>query len=301
VKGRIRRALRRAQRRINAALGRATGFEIRKVGARRRYRPPDSRARLLSRPTFILSTVRSGSTLLRVLLNSHSQICAPGEFSLRDLAVSSKGKHMEKAMSEIGLDERQLEYVLWDWILNRELEESGKRHLVRKTPTDVFIADRIVECWPDARFIFLLRHPAAVARSRQAVRPQDTPERNARMVLRYAKALEDARSQYDGITVRYEDLTLDPRAVTQEICSFLGLPWEPQMLDYGRFGHGSYRAGLGDWKDKIRSGQVQPPAPPPPDEEIPPELREVCVAWGYAREPAPASSERVEVPEAPAS
>jgi hypothetical protein len=185
--------------------------------------------------------------------------------------------------------------VLWDWILNRELEESGKRQLVRKTPSDVFIADRIVECWPDARFIFLLRHPAAVARSRHAVRPNDTVERNLSMVLRYANALEEARNRYEGITVRYEDLTADPRAVTQELCAFLGVQWEPRMLEYGRFGQGSYRAGLGDWKEKIRSGRVQAATPPPRDGEIPPELRDVCIAWGYAAESVP--PQPVEVPE----
>lgn len=278
----IRRVIRRVTRSFNALLARTTGFELRRIGARRRYRPPSSRGRLLTEPTFILCTVRSGSTLLRVLLDSHSQICAPNELSLRDLSVASKSRYSDKALGEFGLDARQLEYVLWDWVLHRELEESGKPHLVRKTPSDVFIVDRIVECWPDARFIFLLRHPAAIARSRHALRPQDSDERNATMVLRYGKALEDARARYPGITVRYEDLTADPRAVTQQLCRFLGVRWEQGMLDYGRSDHGRYRSGLGDWKEKIRSGQVQPPDPLPAEDEISPALRPLSAAWGYA-------------------
>jgi hypothetical protein len=277
----IRKVVRRAKRALNALLGRLTGFEFRKIGARRRYRPPTSRGRLLTAPTFVLCSVRSGSTLLRVLLDSHSQICSPHELSMRDLTVTAKSDYSLKALGEIGLDPRQLEYVLWDWVLHRELEESGKPHLVRKTPSDVFIVDRILECWPDARFIFLLRHPAAIARSRHALRPQDTDERNATMVLRYGKALEEARRRYPGITVRYEELAADPRAVTQELCRFLGVRWEPGMLDYGRSDHGRYRSGLGDWKEKIRSGQVQPPDPPPAEEEIPAALRPLSAAWGY--------------------
>jgi len=226
--------------------------------------------------------VRSGSTLLRVLLDSHSEICAPPEIHLRDLSVTPGTRYAEAALREVGLDARQLEYVLWDWVLHRELEESGKRLLVNKAPSNVFIADRIAECWPDARFVFLLRHPGAAAQSRHAVRPKDTAERNAAKILKYGEALEDARRRHPGLTVRYEDLVADPAAVIKDVCAFLGIEWEPTMLDYGRFPHGHYRPGLGDWKEKIRSGQVQPLEPAPAPEEVPPALLELCAAWGYA-------------------
>jgi hypothetical protein len=283
---------------LNAALARMTGFEVRRPGARARYRPPSTRSRLLTAPAFILSTVRSGSTLLRVVLDSHSQICAPQEIHLRDLAVKPASAYVERALEEIGLDGEQLEYVLWDWILNRELQESGKRHLVHKAPRDVFIADRIKECWPDARFIYLLRHPAAVAKSRHELRPDDASERNLKMVLRYGQALESARSRYDGITVHYEDLAANPKAVTRKLCDFLDVRWERRMLDYGRFDHGRYRVGLGDWKDKIKSGRVQPAPPPPAEDDIPPELRPLCVAWGYLQVERRASTQPpVEAPQ----
>jgi hypothetical protein len=268
---------------LNAGLSRTTGLELRKAQAipRRRskiLRPGD---RLLEAPAFILCTVRSGSTLLRTILDSHSRVHSPHELHLRDLAVTSKSEYSDRSLEEIGLDARLLEYLLWDRLLHRELEQSGKQQLVNKTPSDVFIADRIIECWPDARFIFLLRHPLAVARSRHELRPQDTEERNLKMVLRYGNAVEAARQAYPGITVRYEDLAADPTTVVQELCGFLGLPWEPEMLEYGRFSHGRYKPGLGDWKDKIRSGSVQPPAPLPPADEIPPALRSLSTAWGY--------------------
>lgn len=279
-----RRTLGRIKRAFNAALRRVTGLEVRRVGGRRRYRPPDSRARLLTAPTFLLSTVRSGSTLVRVLLDSHSEVCAPQELNLRDLKVSTHDEYAEKSLEEFGLDTSQLEYVLWDWVLHRELEESGKKHLVSKAPRNVFVADRIVECWPDARFIFLLRHPGAIARSRHALREQDTDERNAKMVRRYGDALQRARERYDGLTIRYEELAADPLPVTRQLCDFLGVAFEPAMLEYGRFDHGRYRPGIGDWKEKIKSGEVQPPEPPPPADEIPAELHALCVAWGY--EPA---------------
>jgi LPS sulfotransferase NodH len=282
---------------INRGVTRVTGYELRKAGAgaRRHKRVAGEQGdRLLEAPAFVICSVRSGSTLLRVLLDSHSRIHSPQELHLRDLTVKVKTEYATKALGEIGLGEEQLRFLLWDRLLQRELAAAGKQILVNKTPNDVFIADLIARCWPDARFIYLLRHPGAIARSRQETRPQDAPERNVRMVLRYGNAIEQARAAHPGLTVRYEELTADPRAVTRRLCAFLGVQWEPAMLDYGRFDHGRLKPGLGDWKAKIKSGEVQQADPPPPLDQMHPALHELCVAWGYESAPAlqPASRNR---------
>jgi hypothetical protein len=284
------------KRRMNAALVRATGYQLSKPkhvrtaaeerALRRRLRPGD---RLLTAPAFVLCSVRSGSTLLRVLLDSHSKICSPHELHLRDISVGLRTPYVERSLGEIGLEPRRLEHLLWDRMLHRELQEAGKEVLVNKTPSDVFITDRIRECWPDARFIFLLRHPLAIARSRNAARPQDSEARNLKMVLRYCDAIEAARHTYDGVTVRYEDVTADPARETRRICEFLGLEWEADMLRYGEFDHGRMRPGLGDWSEQIKSGRIQPPKPLPAPDEVPEALRSLTEAWGYptATTPAP--------------
>ena len=279
------------KRTVNRALTRTTGLELRRAEPepvrrprRKRGRPGVMRPgdRLVTAPTFILCTLRSGSTLLRVLLDSHSQLHAPHEIHLRYISVSLDAKWSQRSMREMGLDAKDLEYLLWDRILHRELTASGKPHLVTKTPNDVFIADRIRECWPDSRFVFLLRHPAMIARSRaKLLKPDADPERNVELIRRYCEALEAARQAHDGLTVRYEELTTDARGQTQRVCEFLGVPWEAGMLDYGRFEHGRMKAGLGDWAEKIKTGQIQAPEPPPAPEDVPPPLREVAAAWGY--------------------
>ena len=288
------------KRRVNQTLSRTTGYELRKsdsssgseAGPRRRrgrfgeLRPGD---RLVAAPVFVLCTLRSGSTLLRVILNSHSQIHAPHELHLRYISVSLDRKWSERSMKEMGLHQSGLEYLLWDRLLHRELSASGKRMIVDKTPNNVFIADRIRECWPDARFIFLLRHPAAIARSRRELLPDDTDDdKNVDLIRRYCAALESARQTYDGLTVRYEDITADPDATTRRLSEFLGVEREPGMLDYGQFDHGRYRSGLGDYADKIKSGEIQPADPPP--EHVPEALREACAAWGYSTGSAEAPS-----------
>jgi sulfotransferase family protein len=281
--------------RINRLL-RPTGLEL--APAQRR-KPPPRRARgvasnplhdrLIVAPVFILASIRSGSTLLRVLLNSHSQLHAPHELHLRGMRVELASRYVVRAMRELGLDETALDYLLWDRLLHWELTRSGKKYIVEKTPSDVFIWRRIAECWPDARFIILLRHPVAIARSRQLAWRHEADEDNLTKVLRYMNRVEKARRNLDALTVRYEDLTADPERVTQDVCAFLGVEWEPEMLDYGRVDHGRYEAGLGDWGERIKSGEILPPRPLP-DGDIPERLLRLCRAWGYVEKPAAAGS-----------
>jgi hypothetical protein len=280
------------RKRLNRLLVRATGYELHSAGSAKTARKakrqaarvsaePQPEDRLVKAPVFILCTLRSGSTLLRVLLDSHSQLHSPQELHFRYIAVGLAAKWSERSMAELGLGARTLEYLLWDRVLHRELTASGKPHIVCKTPNDVFIADRLAECWPDARFIFLLRHPAAILQSRQALGGNIDSEENLKLIKSYCEALEGARQNLDGFTVRYEELTEDPTRVPREICAFLGVPWEAEMLDYGRFDHGRYRAGLGDWKDMIKSGEVRSAKPLPAPEDVPPALRDIAETWGY--------------------
>jgi LPS sulfotransferase NodH len=261
---------------LNDALTRATGYQLQRArgGAAKRLRGGD---RLIEAPVFVICTLRSGSTLLRVLLDSHSQIRSPHELHLRYVSVHFDQKWSERSMKELGLDTRAADYLLWDRLLHRELTASRKSIIADKTPNNVFIVDRLREAWPDARFIFLLRHPGAIARSRQKYKGEGADD----LIIKYVEALEAARQTYDGHTVRYEDLTADPERELRKICDFLGVPYEATMLDYGQFDHGRYKSGLGDWNEKIKSGAIQPPEPPPPLEEIDPALREMCAKWGY--------------------
>lgn len=295
-------------RQLNRALGRLTGLQIRRAskphrkktkaaapavrpGRRPDYRPPANPQvdRLIRQPVFLITPVRSGATLLRMLLGGHSRLHAPHELHVRRLEVSAGTELAVEAMNELDLHRSDLEHLLWDRVLHRELVRSGKDVLVEKTPNNAFAYQRIAACWPDARFVFLLRHPASIAQSWYEADPSGrTPDEAALQALHYTRATERARCELPGHVVRYEDLTTDPESVLRSICGFLGIEYEPGMLDYGAREEGELPKGLGDWKEKIRSGRVQEGRALPEPAEVPEALREISTAWGYLDAPADA-------------
>jgi hypothetical protein len=237
--------------------------------------------RLVSEPIFILSYMRSGSTLLRMVLDSHSKLCAPHELHLTSVRVRFLPPS-DKAMSEIGLSGRDLENLLWDRVLFDQLAKSGKKHIIDKTPGNSLWWRRIHNHWPNAKFIILYRHPLRVLESWANARPEIPRDEVVEQMHRFAEALENAYQNHGGLIVRYEDLTRDPAAVSQKICAYLGVPWEPQMIAYGEQDHGgSYVRGLGDWSDKIQSGTIAPAPPDPEPEDVPDDIKEICRLMGY--------------------
>jgi hypothetical protein len=272
---------------INSVLVRATGYHLARPRTGRVWKlPPGGGGRLLKEPVFIFSAPRSGSTLLRAILGSHSGLYAPPELPLAQLEVRADTQWIKASMDGLQLTIDDLEHMLWDRVLAESLQRSGKPRLVVKTPSNVLIWDRIAACWPDAKFVYLLRHPAAVVASLHAsFNPEWHPGKDGSVdesvakVVRYMTTLEQARETRDGCTVRYEELTGSPDTVVRDLCGFLGVPFEPGMLDYGKFEHDGFTAGLGDSSLNIRSGRIQPPTPIP--DEVPAELSGLCGTLGY--------------------
>ena len=279
--------------RVNATLRRA-GYQItRPPGHPARKMAPPEGSRLLTAPVIVLSPARAGSTLLRMILDSHSALYAPPELPLAQLTVRAETSWIRASLKDLQLTAQEVNYLLWDRVLADALSRSDKPTIVVKTPSNVLVWREIAECWPDARFIFLLRHPASAVASLNASfdaawHPGESGSlaESASKALRYMTSLEEARRALPGHTVRYEDLTAEPETQARQLCEFLGLPFEPGMLEYGQFGHGRVGTGLGDASAKLKSGRIQSATLPPlglapGSDGFPPELVQMCAAWGY--------------------
>jgi hypothetical protein len=271
---------------LNSVLVRATGYHLSRPIADRTWKLPPGGGRLLTAPVFVFSAPRSGSTLLRAIFGSHSELYAPPELPLKHLGVRADTKWIEASLDGLELTVEDLEHMLWDRVLADVQQRSGKPRIVVKTPSNVLVWERIAACWPDAKHVFLLRHPAAaVASLHSSFDPAWRPEDDGRLDdsvtrgLRYMTAVEQAREALPGFTVRYEELTTAPETVVRDLCGFIGVPFQPDMLEYGRFDHAGFTPGLGDSSLNIRSGRIQPPTPIP--DQVPAELAGICASWGY--------------------
>jgi hypothetical protein len=263
---------------------RAQGGHTRRYLYRRRnalsraWREERDHNRLVPDPVFIMCSVRSGSTLLRSVLDTHTQICAPHELHLNTMRVSTPRDYAIDSWRTLGYEITDLENMLWDRALHRMLVASSKRIVVDKTPQNAAIWPRIRQFWPQARYIHLRRHPVGVLESLMNARPDKSVEENTSLVLEYCWQLDSAREALPGPTVRYEDLTADPERVTRELCEYLEVGWQRRMLQYKK---GAFKGGLGDWSANIKSGRIQPARALPAPDEVPPALRKQARAWCY--------------------
>lgn len=234
--------------------------------------------RLVSDPVFLLSSVRSGSTLLRSMLDTHSQIVAPHELHLGTMRVVSDKQYTIDSWQHLELSLEDIQNVLWDRALHLMMVRGAGRIVVDKTPQNVEIWRRIHAFWPQARYLHLRRHPGSVYESLVDARPDQPNEAHVANVLRYGRWLDEARAALPGPTVRYEDLTADPEGTLREVCRYLGVRYQAKMLTYRRSGN---MGGLGDWSEKIRSGRVQQHRPLPSLDKVPIELHPLIKAWNY--------------------
>ena len=212
-------------------------------------------------PFFIVGSGRSGSTLLRMILASHSRIAIPPETWFVRLVV--KQFPLDRGLSPAELD-RALEIITshYRWpdmdvntdeylaevraldrphirqvvesIYRRHLDEAGKSRWGDKTPGYIEVIPQLAKVFPGAKFIHLVRDGRDVVRSFRATGWYGPwLHSNAAEWLESLEYDEQwSRSPLAGciLTVRYEDLVLKTEECVQGICAFLGEEFEPQML-----------------------------------------------------------------------
>ncbi|HWU88068.1 MAG TPA: alpha/beta fold hydrolase, partial [Kofleriaceae bacterium] len=214
---------------------------------------------------FILSSPRSGSTLLRAMLAGHARLFAPPELHLlpfstmrqREEALGSThlGEGLQRAIMELlGADadaarEVLREMVVDDYPIHRVyawlLDHAGGRLLVDKSPTyglELSTLHRAEALFAHARYVHLVRHPQAVTESFARMRLHKLfPEvvGSAEQVGEHVWYVTNANigqflSTVDTarhLRLRYEDLVGDPAAQIAAICATLDLAPEAAMLD----------------------------------------------------------------------
>ena len=113
-------------------------------------------------------------------------------------------------------------------------ERFGKLRWGDKTPIYVRQMELIQQLLPEASFVHIIRDGRDVALSSKDLWfGPDSVEETARW---WRSWVEEARQQAQNldhyIEIRYEDLVVDTELTLKEVCHFVGLDWDPIMLDY---------------------------------------------------------------------
>ncbi|MAE59840.1 MAG: sulfotransferase family protein [Planctomycetaceae bacterium] len=231
----------------------------------------DQTYRMIERPTFLVGAERSGTTLLRLMIDHHPSIAWSREFEYAVDHIPPRGwPDLDEYYHQIEMDrvfrdynftiDRSLNYPqLIDSFLVQLRQRSGKR-LIGATVHRHF--DRLLDIWPDARFIRLLRDGRDVAVS---VIGMDWASQTYTGCQRWIDAellwqkLAAQIPESRRVDVVFEQLIRDPKASLQPVCDLLEVPYDPAMLDYPN--DTTYSAPdvkiIQRWKRKLTEYQVQ--------------------------------------------
>ena len=226
---------------------------------------------VMESPLFVVGPLRSGSTLLRLLLDHHSEVHLFGEFE--GAVCEARGNEWPPLSSyhRFVRTDRQtgaLNLNVDPALAYGQLVRDFLRQIHLRNPRIIVGAsvhsriDLLPRIWPKARFINLVRDPRDVARSCIGMGWAGNTYEGAyfwEKVERHRKILNAQVPESQRIDIRYEDLVCEPEATLRKICDFLGIGYQAQMLQIERdtsYGFPSARYA-NQWKRRMADRDVR--------------------------------------------
>jgi hypothetical protein len=209
---------------------------------------------------FIVGVGRSGTTLLRLMLDAHPELAIPAEthFLVDILAIGAEESTKDRffravtqaaTWPNLALDECTVRNALAEIepfaaakavraIYRLYAHRFGKQRWGDKTPPYRRHMIGIQRLLPEAHFIHIIRDGRDVALSYRGLwfGPGDNIEAQARFwveQVRAARAQAAALAHY--LEIKYEALVNAPEATLRTICDYLEMGYDPRMLDYHLF------------------------------------------------------------------
>ena len=203
-------------------------------------------------PVFVLSCERSGSTLLRYIIDTHPQICSPAHLHLGQLCRSlytsifySLGQTMEEGMRErlVAVETRRIV----DELMERYVSAKGKRMWCEKTTENLQYLKILSDVFPDARYICLYRNcmdvvHSSIECSRLGFLPELAPYVQKRpdnivaamvdsWIEKTTTLLEfELANAEQCFRIKYEALVAEPSQMLPAMFATLGLEWDEKFL-----------------------------------------------------------------------
>jgi hypothetical protein len=189
-------------------------------------------------PIFVVGTMRSGSTMLRLILDSHPRIAIGAETGFVGGMLAAKAiphwSYGKDWYHRLGWADDEFDARLRDFytgLFERYAAEHGKARWGEKTPFHTLHMEAMARLFPTAVFVGIVRHPGAVAASLRKnfhYSFGDALDYWRATNLAMIRAVDAAPERFT--LCRYEDLVRDAAPVLREMVAFLGEPWSDNLL-----------------------------------------------------------------------
>lgn len=229
------------------------------------------------RHVVIGGTPRSGTTLVRRILDRHPSLCCGPETSI----LLPGGMRIDQVASAYKWPAAELRALMAqspsqgafvDAFADRYRGQRGRTRWAEKTPLNVLSFDWVLERFPQARLVHVVRDGRDVVCSMRQhpdrrwvdgvevkeLRPESVDTYMRRWV-RDTEAGIGRRGDPRYIEVRYEDLVVDPEEVMRGLLEALDEPWLPGVLVEkvprgGKRAHAGSRittTSVGRWREDL--------------------------------------------------
>lgn len=202
-------------------------------------------------PVFFVAFPRSGTTLTEQMLGAHPKVHALDELPLLagvSQYAASMGRTLPAGLDAIDEDQRAtLERVYWQGAkqlggFDPDGAQAGMT-LLDKLPLNLVQLPLVRRIFPDARVIVALRDPrdCVLSAFMQEFAPNEAMVQTADLgscARMYAEVMGLWLGYRDAlglatIQTHYEDLVADPEAAMRRLVEFMGLAWDPMVLEGG--------------------------------------------------------------------